>query len=71
MDCKARMEKALELADRLIKVADEPRVGCEHEGCLLLSFLLRDCGYKIIAAAGRGAELHLGSGSRAQSPTGP
>jgi hypothetical protein len=70
MECTTRTQKALELADRLIELAEEPRAGCEHEGCLLLAFLMRDCGYKIIAAAGRRAELSLANGTSTRSHTG-
>jgi len=34
-----------------MKLADEERGGCEHDGCILLDGVIRDCAWKIRQAA--------------------
>jgi len=34
-----------------MKLADEQRGGCEHDGCILLDGVIRDCAWKIRQAS--------------------
>jgi hypothetical protein len=45
------VSEALELSADLIKLADEQRGDCEHDGCILLDGVVRDCAWKIRQAA--------------------
>jgi len=45
------VSEALRLAAELLDLADQQRSGCEHDGCLLLDGVIRDCAWKIRRAA--------------------
>jgi hypothetical protein len=45
--CHEHIADALYLSAELIKLANEPREDCEHDGCLLLDGVARDCAWKI------------------------
>ncbi len=45
------MSEALRLSDELLELANEQRGICEHDGCMLLDGVVRDCAWKIRQAA--------------------
>ena len=47
MACDHHIADALRLSSELLKLANEPRDDCEHDGCLLLDGVARDCAWKI------------------------
>ena len=47
MGCEPHVERALELSSQLLDLANEEREGCEHDGCLLLDGIVRDCALQI------------------------
>ena len=47
MECNRRAERALEIASLLLELANEERDECDHDGCLLLDGMLRDCALQI------------------------
>jgi hypothetical protein len=49
--CHLHVSEALRLAAELLDLADEQRSGCEHDDCLLLDGVIRDCAWKIRRAA--------------------
>ena len=51
MACHHHVAEALRLSAELLELADEQREGCEHDGCLLLDGVVRDCAWKIRQAA--------------------
>lgn len=51
MTCHVHVSEALRLAAELLELADQQRSGCEHDGCLLLDGVIRDCAWKIRRAA--------------------
>lgn len=51
MDCHQHVAQALQLSAELLKLAKEQPEDCEHDGCLLLDGVVRDCAWKIRQAA--------------------
>ena len=51
MSCHHHVSEALRLSAEIIELANEERKGCEHDGCLLLDGVVRDCAWKIRQAA--------------------
>ena len=51
MDCYDHVSDALRLSDELITLADSQSEKCEHDGCILLDGIIRDCAWKIRQAA--------------------
>jgi hypothetical protein len=49
--CHLHVSEALRLAAELLDIADQQRSGCEHDGCLLLDGVIRDCAWKVRRAA--------------------
>jgi len=49
-DCKKFLHEALEVSQRLMSIANEAETECDHDGCLVLFGIIRDCGYKIRVA---------------------
>jgi hypothetical protein len=49
--CHLHVSEALRLAAELLDLADQQRSGCEHDGCLLLDGVIRDCAWKVRRAA--------------------
>ena len=47
MECDHHIARALHLSSELLKLANEQREDCEHDGCLLLDGVARDCAWKI------------------------
>ena len=47
MGCHEHVARALHLSAELLKLANEPREECAHDGCLLLDGVARDCAWKI------------------------
>jgi len=45
------VSEALRHSAELMKLADEQRSGCNHDGCMLLDGVMRDCAWKIRQAA--------------------
>lgn len=45
--CHQHIASALHLSSELLKLSNEPREDCEHDGCLLLDGVARDCAWKI------------------------
>lgn len=64
MECNQRAQRALELSSLLLDLANEERDECEHDGCLLLDGILRDCALQIRRAATL-RTLELRDGGRA------
>ena len=59
------MSEALRLSAELMKLADDQRGDCEHDGCILLDGVIRDCAWKIRQAALQW-RLDLGVGDNAK-----
>jgi hypothetical protein len=59
------VSEALRLSAEVMKLADEQRGGCEHDGCMLLDGVIRDCAWKIRQAALQW-RLDLGERDRAR-----
>lgn len=51
LKCQDHVSEALRLSSELMKLADEQRGGCEHDGCMLLDGVIRDCAWKIRQAS--------------------
>ena len=51
MDCYDHVSDALRLSDELIILADSQGEKCEHDGCILIDGIIRDCAWKIRQAA--------------------
>jgi hypothetical protein len=51
--CAAHIHEAMVIAEAMIRLADRREADCDHDGCLLLDGVIRDCAYKIRAAAER------------------
>lgn len=51
MKCQDHVSEALRLSAELMKLADAQRGDCEHDGCILLDGVIRDCAWKIRQAA--------------------
>ena len=51
MRCQDHVSEALRLSAELMKLADDERGGCEHDVCILLDGVIRDCAWKIRQAA--------------------
>ncbi len=71
MECNQRAQRALEIASRLLELANEERDECEHDGCLLLDGMLRDCALQIRRTATmrflelqRSGDAHYAEGSK-------
>ena len=47
MGCQEHVSEALRLAAELLALADGDRNGCEHDACMLLDGVIRDCGWRI------------------------
>jgi len=47
VECDHHIARALHLSSELLKLANEQREDCEHDGCLLLDGVARDCAWKI------------------------
>lgn len=57
------LRKSLELADRLIELADSGVEECRDDGCLVVYGIMRDCGYKIRTSAEREIGEHRARGA--------
>jgi hypothetical protein len=51
--CNGHIHDAMVIAEAMIRLADKRENECDHDGCLLLDGVIRDCAYKIRAAAER------------------
>jgi len=49
--CRVHVSEALRLSAELLALADEQRDNCEHDGCMLLDAVVRDCAWKVRQAA--------------------
>jgi hypothetical protein len=49
--CDDHVSEALRLAAELLEFADKQRDNCEHDGCMLLDGVVRDCAWKVRQAA--------------------
>jgi hypothetical protein len=49
--CHDHVAEALRISTELLKLADERRDSCDHDGCMLLDGVVRDCAWKIRQAA--------------------
>lgn len=47
MECDDHVQRALEISSQLLEFANSDRSQCEHDGCLLLDGIVRDCAMKI------------------------
>ena len=47
MGCKEHTARALKLTSELLELANESRDECQHDGCLMLDGVVRDCAWKI------------------------
>jgi hypothetical protein len=56
------IKQALELARRLIILADEGEADCVDDGCIVLYSVIRDCAYKIRSEAERERDMHKARG---------
>ena len=45
--CKRHLGLALELCEQLLSLATRDREECDHDGCLLLDAIVRDCAMKM------------------------
>ena len=51
MKCEDHVSEALRLSSELLNLANQQRSYCEHDGCMLLDGVIRDCAWKIRQAA--------------------
>ena len=51
MKCEHHVAEALQLSSELLSLANEQRSQCEHDACMLLDGVVRDCAWKIRQAA--------------------
>ena len=51
MACHDHVSEALRLSAELLELADVQRDICEHDGCMLLDGVVRDCAWKVRQAA--------------------
>ena len=61
-NCRNQLEKALELAEQLLIVADEGDAERQDIGCGILFGTMRDCGYKLQALVEREIAEHKRKG---------
>lgn len=47
MDCRVHQEVSIRLSELLLKHANRARPNCEHDGCLILDGIMRDCALQI------------------------
>jgi hypothetical protein len=47
VDCRTHRELSIQLSELLLKHANKARPECEHDGCLILDGVMRDCALKI------------------------
>lgn len=52
-NCLEQIFTALKLADEMVRMADQVETKCEDNGCLVVYGVIKDCAYKIRAAAQR------------------
>ena len=57
--CEEHIRDALEIARKLIILADEGELASQDDGCRVLYGVVRDCAYKIRGQAEREREAHL------------
>jgi hypothetical protein len=50
-NCLKQIEKAIELAEKMIQLADDVEVRCDDDHCLVVYGVIRDSAYKIRRAA--------------------
>lgn len=60
--CNRQIKQALELARKLIILADEGEAVSQDDGCVLLYSVIRDCAYKIRTQGEREKEAHKARG---------
>jgi hypothetical protein len=63
------IHKAFELVREMIILADEGEAQCRDNGCVALCGLMRDCAYRIKAAAEQERDRHIGKGTWEQAGT--
>ena len=51
MKCQDNVSEALRLSAELLALSDRQSSSCEHDGCLLLDGVMRDCAWKIRQAS--------------------
>ena len=47
MGCDRHIERVLAMSSQLLELANSDRSDCEHDRCLMLDGLVRDCAMKI------------------------
>jgi len=52
-NCLQQVLAALELAEEMIRATDRVETKCDHDGCLVVYSVIKDCAYKIKKAAQR------------------
>ena len=45
--CAKDIQEAMELAERMIQLADQGAARCKDDCCLMVQNVIRDCAYKI------------------------
>jgi len=45
--CADRADKALELSSKLLALVSDDRTECDHDACLLMNGIVRDCALQI------------------------
>jgi hypothetical protein len=60
--CNRNIVRALELAEKMIRLSEEGEADAEDDGCVLLYGIVRDCAYKIRAQARQERETHIERG---------
>jgi hypothetical protein len=53
--CHDHIERTLRMAHDLLEFANESREVCEHDGCLMLDGVIRDCALMLRSTAERWA----------------
>jgi hypothetical protein len=63
-DNKTLFLEAVKLAEKLLRTAEKGIVTCEDDSCLVLTGVIRDCGYKIrrTVEQERSSDLHKNNG---------
>ena len=61
--CNMHIRKVMDLAGQLIALADEGEEKAQHDSCIVLYGIVRDCAYRIRQEAEREREKHVTAGT--------
>lgn len=65
----AYLRESLELAGRMLDLAERGVAGCQDDGCLVVYGIMRDCAYRIRTSAEKELQVHAAA-NRPEKPGG-